>query len=68
MNTPAIKIGDRVQILSSLVSVPVFGKVLFIDKTLKRITVLVDGYAASNSFRLDELKLLEEEQDVNPST
>ena len=51
-----IKIGDRVQILSSLVSVPIFGKVLFIDETLERITVLVDGYAASNSFRVDELK------------
>ena len=60
MNISAIKIGNRVQVLSSLVSTPIFGEVLFIDKTLKRITVLVDGYAASNSFRLDELKLLKE--------
>jgi len=56
MNKSTIKVGDRVQVLSSLTSVPVFGKVLFIDETLERITVLVDGYAASNSFRLDELK------------
>ena len=55
-----LKIGDGVQVLAPWVSVPVFGKVLFIDEVSGRITVLVDGYAASNSFRLDELKPLGE--------
>lgn len=55
-----LKIGDRVQVLAPWIPVPVFGKVLFIDEILERIIVLVDGYAASNSFRLDELKPLGE--------